>query len=106
MSQVDCMYEIQLHLDNEKQGAFVVYEEQQKMAEMEIGISGNELIVYHTEVHSKLFNYGIRKKLLLALADYAIQHQLKVVPFCSYVHSEFRKAPHQYAHIWNSSTGL
>ena len=46
---------------------------------MQIGISGNVLTVYHTEVSPDHEGKGLAKKLLMAMADYARKNKLQVI---------------------------
>ncbi len=95
------MKEIELKLEKNGKGAFVIEDGGERVAEMEIGISGNNLVVYHTEVAEELKGQGIAKDLLSKMVEYARHHHLKVVPLCPYVSAQFNKHPDQYADIWN-----
>jgi len=68
---------------------------------MAIGISGNNLTVYHTEVSDELKGQGIASKLLSTMVDYARDHQLKVIALCPYVNAQFKRHADQYKDIWN-----
>lgn len=52
------MKEIELKLEENGKGAFVIEEGNERIAEMVIGISGNNLTVYHTEVSERLKGGG------------------------------------------------
>lgn len=95
------MNEIQLKLNDAGRGAFVIEENGVRIAEMEISISGGNLIVYHTEVAEKLKGQGVAGKLLETMVAYVRKHNLKVVPLCPYVHAQFKRHPEQYTDIWN-----
>lgn len=95
------MNAIELKLQENGKGAFVIEEGQERMAEMAIGISGSNLTVYHTEVSDKLKGQGIAGKLLSTMVDYARTHSLKVIALCPYVHAQFQRHPEQYQDIWN-----
>ncbi|WP_276371347.1 GNAT family N-acetyltransferase [Chryseolinea sp. H1M3-3] len=95
------MNEIQLRLEQNGKGAFIIEDAGERVAEMEIGISGNNLMVYHTEVAEELKGQGIAKDLLSKMVEYARQKQLKVVPLCQYVSAQFNRHPDQYDDIWN-----
>ncbi len=73
----------------------------ERLAEMAIGISGENLTVYHTEVSDKLKGQGVASKLLATMVDYARQHKLKVIALCPYVLAQFKRHPEQYADVWN-----
>ena len=95
------MNEIELKLESYGKGAFVIEEAGERVAEMVIGISGNNLTVYHTEVSDKLKGQGVASKLLTAMVEYARLHQLKVIALCPYVSAQFKRHSEQYNDIWN-----
>jgi uncharacterized protein len=95
------MEEIKLKLNNHGRGAFVIEEGNERVAEMELGIAGNILTVYHTEVSEKLKGKGVAAQLLSKMVGYAREYHLKVIPLCSYVQAQFKRHPDQYQDIWN-----
>jgi uncharacterized protein len=95
------MNAIELRLNDQKRGAFSIEDGNERLAEMGIGITGQNLVVYHTQVSDKLKGQGIGSKLLAEMVEYARKHNLKVVPLCPYVHAQFKRHPEQYADIWN-----
>lgn len=76
---------IELKLESNGKGAFVTEEGGTRLAEMTIGISGNNLTVYHTEVSEQLRRAGVASQLLLAMVTYSRTHDLKVIALCPYV---------------------
>ncbi len=94
------MEAITLEQNQNGQQAFVIKEGVVRLAEMVIGVSGNIITVYHTEVVPEAEGKGLAKLLLNAMADYARQHQLKVVPFCVFVQAQFKRHPDLYSDIW------
>lgn len=97
------MNEIQLKLNENGRGAFVIEENGERLAEMEIAIQKENLIVFHTEVNQQLKNKGVGAKLLERMVAYAREHRLKVVPLCPFVNLQFRRHPERYGDIWNKS---
>jgi predicted GNAT family acetyltransferase len=95
------MNDIELKLNAGGRGAFVIEDKGSHVAEMEIGIQNQNLIVYHTEVSDTLKGQGIASKLLEKMIAYARENNLKVVPLCSYVLAQFKRRPDQYKDIWN-----
>jgi len=95
------MNDIELKLDSNGKGAFVIEDAGERIAEMAIGISGNNLTVYHTEVSDKLKGQGVASKLLATMVAYARAHQLKVIALCPYVLAQFKRHPEQYDDVWN-----
>jgi predicted GNAT family acetyltransferase len=95
--------EIELKLENNRTGAFVIEEAGTRIAEMRIGISEGNLTVYHTEVSEKLKGKGVAARLLETMVAYARDHQLKVIPLCPYVSAQFKRHAEQYTDVWNQS---
>jgi predicted GNAT family acetyltransferase len=95
------MEEVKLSLNNYGRGFFRIFEGTEELGKMEIGISGSNLTVYHTEVLPKAEGRGLAKQLLNAMVSYAREHHLMVTPMCPYVHAQFKRHPDEYADIWN-----
>ncbi len=84
--------EVQLFLDNQKAG------------KMDIGLSGDKLTVYHTEVDPLFEGKGFGRLLLQRMVVYARENGLKVIPLCPYVHAQFKRRPDEYQDIWFQNT--
>jgi len=97
------MDDVQFVINDKGHGAFLIMEEQEKIGEMVIGISGNVLTVYHTEISPKAEGRGLAKKLLEEMVAYAREKKFSVIPLCPFVHAQFKRHPEQYADIWNKS---
>lgn len=95
------MNDIVLKLEDNGKGAFVIEEGNERIAEMAIGISGENLTVYHTEVSERLKGKGVAPQLLTKMVTYARENKLKVIPLCPYVLAQFKRHPDDYADIWN-----
>ena len=96
------MEEIKLEINQHGDGAFYLVMDNNIVAKMVIGLKGNELNAYHTE--AMIEGKGFAKKLLEGMVRYARDHQLKVTPYCPYVHAQFKRHPEQYENIWNRKT--
>lgn len=94
---------IKLNLEENGKGSFLIEKDGQPLAEMVIGISGNNLTVYHTEVSGKLRGQGIAAQLVSEMVRYASEKDLKVIPLCAYVLAQFKRQPEKYADIWNQT---
>ena len=97
------MDEIKLELNERGRGHFFVYENENQSGEMEIGINGQEMVVYHTEVKPEAEGKGYAKKMFAAMVDYARKNALKVKPLCPFVQAQFKRRPADYADIWTPS---
>ena len=95
------MNPIKLELDESGKGAFVIDENDERLAEMVIKISGSNLTVFHTEVSEKLKGQGVAAQLLSTMVEYVRDHQLKVIALCPYVSAQFKRHPEKYTDIWN-----
>lgn len=61
--------------------------------------TGNEIYATSTHVNPEFEGRGLAAKLLDALAGYAEQQGLKIIPICSYVVRAFDKYPEKYAAV-------
>jgi predicted GNAT family acetyltransferase len=97
------MNEIKLKLNDKGQGAFVIEEGGEVVAEMQIVINKSDLVARHTEVSERLKGQGVGAKLLDTMVQYARDHQFKVVPLCPFVNLQFRRHPEKYDDVWNKN---
>jgi predicted GNAT family acetyltransferase len=97
---MDKEYQIELRLDSENKGGFYIEDNNRVIARMEISVQGGRLIVYHTEVDEDLKGLNLGKKLLGEMVTYARKNNLKVFPYCPYVHAQFRRYPELYGDVW------
>ena len=95
------MAPVELKLNAEGRGAFVIEEGNERLAEMVIGIAGTNLTVFHTEVSEKLKGQGVASQLLKTMVEYARANNLKVIALCPFVSAQFRRHPELYADVWN-----
>ena len=92
---------IELKLEENGKGAFVIDSGSERLAEMAIGIDKGNLTVYHTGVSDALKGKGVAVRLLAEMVGYARSHNLKVIPLCTFVQTQFKKHPELYRDIWN-----
>ena len=97
------MDDIQLKLEPDGKGAFVIEQNDERLAEMVIAIDKQNLTVFHTEVSDKLKGQGVARRLLTTMVDYARQHHLKVIALCPFVSAQFKRHPELYADVWNQN---
>lgn len=96
------MESVKLNLDTKGQGNFYINENGEQVAEMIIGIAGNDLTVYHTEVLPIAEGKGLGRKLLEGMVDYARKNNLKVIALCPYIFAQFKRHPDEYADVWKN----
>lgn len=78
--------------NNEKNGAFEIWDDGKKAGEMTYTWAGDDkFIIDHTEVDPSFGGKGLAKQLVLAGAEYARKNNKKVMPLCSYAKSVFDK---------------
>lgn len=89
---------VQLHLSDGK-GMFFIEKEGVKIALMTFRYSDNlHIIVDHTRVNDLYKNKGYAKLLLKHVINYAKEHQLIIIPVCSFVRHELSHNP-EYKNI-------
>ena len=94
------MNNVKFELIEEGRGSFYLEDGNEKVAEMEVGINGQEMTVYHTEVQPEGEGKGLAKMLLSAMVEHARANHLKVIALCTFVHLQFKKNAEQYKDIW------
>lgn len=94
------MEEVQLRLDDDGRGAFEIKNGDEVIGEMEVGIRHSNLIAYHTGVVEKMKGRGYADRLFKKMVEYVREHNLRVIPRCTYVEAQFRRHPEEYADIW------
>jgi predicted GNAT family acetyltransferase len=97
------MQEPQLILDNNKKGAFFIKEGNEELGRMEVGIIGNVMTVFHTEVLPKAEGQGLAKKLFMAMVDHALKNGFTVKALCPYALAQFKRHATDYATIWKDN---
>ncbi|RKR82466.1 hypothetical protein BDD43_2648 [Mucilaginibacter gracilis] len=70
--------------EKHNRGSFYVEQNGHWDAEMAYGMSGDQMIIYHTEVSDVLKGQHIGAQLVAAGVDYARQHHFKIVPLCPF----------------------
>ncbi len=97
------MHNIRLKLNDNGRGAFIIEEGEERLAEMDIAITKDNLTVFHTHVNDKLKGQGIASELLVTMVEYVRKQNKKVIALCPYVSAQFQRHPDQYADIWNQT---
>jgi len=82
------------HIEHGSKGAFIIKENNERLAEMTYSKAGDSLIIIdHTEVSDALRGKGAGKQLVIAAVEYARANQLKILPLCPFAKSVFDKTP-------------
>lgn len=94
------MTTIKLELNPKQEGAFLLFENDEKIGEMVLSISNETITVYHTEVDEKYSGKGYAKLLLDELVNYTRKNNFKIIPLCPYVFAQFKRHPDDFEDIW------
>mgnify|MGYP001371835652 CR=1 FL=1 len=86
--------------DDHGNGEVQLLTDEKLAGKMEISVTDGKLTVYHTEVNPGHEGKGFAKLLLNQLAGYARENNLKIIPLCPYVLSQFKRHPESYTDIW------
>jgi predicted GNAT family acetyltransferase len=73
-------------------GMFYVGQDGAIAAEMVYTMSGNKMIIEHTEVDDSLSGQGVGKQLVHTAVEYARTHNFKIVALCPFAKSVLDKA--------------
>jgi predicted GNAT family acetyltransferase len=97
------MEDVKLKLDKNGSGEFYLANPGgEKIGEMVMTISENNLTVYHTEVMPGFEGRGLAKKLLETMVAYSRTNNLKVIPLCPFVYKWFSDHAEAYEDIWKN----
>jgi len=81
-------------IDHGSKGAFVIKENNERLAEMTFSKAGEKLIIIdHTEVSDVLRGKGAGKQLVGAAVEFARKQGLKILPLCPFAQAIFEKTP-------------
>jgi uncharacterized protein len=94
------MDKTQFELNERGRGAFYIMDEEERIGEMLLSVSGKDMTVYHTEVVPRAEGKGLATQMLDEMVAYSRKNNLKVVALCPYVHAQFARQPNEYADIW------
>ena len=82
------------HIKHGSKGAFIIKENNQRLAEMTYSKAGDRLIIIdHTEVSDALRGKGAGNQLVSAAVNYAREKNIKILPLCPFAKAIFDKTP-------------
>jgi len=83
-----------IQIEHGSKGAFVIKENNERLAEMTYSKAGDKLIIIdHTEVSDALRGKGAGKQLVSAAVEFARKQNLKILPLCPFAKAIFDKTP-------------
>jgi predicted GNAT family acetyltransferase len=86
-----------MHIERTEQGskgAFIINENDERLAEMTYSKAGDQLIIIdHTEVSDALRGKGAGKQLVSAAVNYARENKIKILPLCPFAKAVFERTP-------------
>ncbi len=81
-------------IEHGSKGAFVIKENNERLAEMTYSKAGDKLIIIdHTEVSDALRGKGAGKKMVVAAVEFARKQGIKILPLCPFAKAIFDKTP-------------
>ena len=82
------------HIEHGSKEAFIIKENNLRLAEMTYSKAGDHLIIIdHTEVSDALRGKGAGKQLVNAAVNYAREKNIKILPLCPFAKAIFDKTP-------------
>lgn len=86
------------HERSDHRGAFVIFSNGNRVAELTYTVAGTHIILDHTHVDDSLRGTGVGARLVKAAVDWARAEHHRLLPLCPYAKSVFDKTP-EYADV-------
>lgn len=87
-----------MHERSDHRGAFVIFSNGNRMAELTYTVAGSYIILDHTHVDDALRGTGAGAKLVKAAVEWARAEHQRLLPLCPFAKSVFDKTP-EYADV-------
>ncbi len=85
-------------------GQVLAFEGSEQVGLIDFTVSGNIMSIHHTRTFPGHEGKGIASVMMEAANDYAVKHQLKVLPVCSYAWAWYQRHP-QFNDILDEHAG-
>lgn len=82
-----------LHKEDNNKGLFYLEKDGEQIAEMVYHISGQKMVIEHTEVDESLRGKNVGYQLVENGVEYAREKHLKIVPFCHFAKKVITQTP-------------
>jgi hypothetical protein len=94
------MYTISININMSGEGYFALNIGNKTVGRIEINLSGNELVLLDTIIHSSRYIHSVTNRLLHEIVEYARMHELKIITISKFVQKQFSSNPALYADVW------
>lgn len=87
-----------VHERSDHRGAFVIFSDGKRLAELTYTVAGSYIILDHTRVDDALRGTGAGARLVRAAVEWARAEHQRLLPLCPFAKSVFDKTP-EYADV-------
>ena len=84
---------------NEKLNRFEIYFDGELAGFAEFEVSNQKISYTHTEIDPRFGGQGLGSKLIKEALDEALEQNLEVAPYCSFVSAYIKKNSEKYLHL-------
>jgi predicted GNAT family acetyltransferase len=81
------------HSETGTKGAFYIEVDGERLGDITYSREDNNLVIHHTEVSEKLKGQGAGKQLVVAVAEFAREKELHIIPHCPFARRVLEKMP-------------
>lgn len=91
---------ISLVLHEPGKGRMEAVENGTLMGFLEVSLDNERLIAHHTEVLPAGEGKGWGRRLFNAVVEYARENNLKIKPYCTFIHAQLKKHADEVQDVW------
>ena len=84
---------------NEELNRFEIYSDGELAGFAEFKVANQKISYTHTEIDPRFGGQGMGSKLMKEVLDEALEQNLEVAPYCSFVSSYIKKNSEKYLHL-------
>ncbi len=89
---------------NKNSGQILAFEGSEQVGLIDFTFEGNTMSITHTRTFPSHEGKGVAGAMMEVANDYAVRHQLKVLPICSYAWAWYQRHP-QFSDILDEHAG-
>jgi predicted GNAT family acetyltransferase len=86
-------------VNNEELNRFEIYSDGELAGFAEFKVANQKISYTHTEIDPKFSGQGLGSQLIKEALDEALEQNLEVAPYCSFVSAYIRKNSEKYLHL-------